>query len=113
EIWLKDSDSLNIANYRLVTHNRSTTGGGSAIACRSDINFTLINIEALNHICTKYHIDCCVIRFISNNTLIMLASLYNPPNNNLSTVGSNISAWEDIFHCFDNFDNVIITEDFN
>ncbi|XP_025162634.1 uncharacterized protein LOC105183089 [Harpegnathos saltator] len=60
--WLKDLDSVNIGNYRLITHNRNSTGGGLAIACRN---------------------------------------------------GSDTSAWEDIFHCFDNFDNVIIIGDLN
>ncbi|EFN88666.1 hypothetical protein EAI_15638, partial [Harpegnathos saltator] len=81
ETWLSDSDILNIPNYNLITHNRNSMGGGSAIACRNDIKFTSFKTDVMERLFLKYNINCCSIRFSTNNSYIILVSIYNPPNN--------------------------------
>ncbi|EFN76054.1 hypothetical protein EAI_11619, partial [Harpegnathos saltator] len=111
--WLSDSDIFNIPNFQIVTHNRNSIEGGSAIACRNDIKFSFFKDDALERLCYKYNINCCSIRFSVNNSQLVLVSFYNPPNNNLFDSSCNKNGWEEILTCFDNCDKVIITGDFN
>ncbi|EFN88673.1 hypothetical protein EAI_00835, partial [Harpegnathos saltator] len=109
ETWLSNSDILNVPNYKLITHNRNSMGGESAIACRNDIKFISFKTDALERLCLKYNINCCSIRFLINNTYIILVSIYNPLNN----TSCDKHGWEEILTSFDNYNNVIITGDFN
>ncbi|EFN76226.1 hypothetical protein EAI_16535, partial [Harpegnathos saltator] len=111
ETWLKDSDKVNLNNYIFIANNREDSGGGVAIAIRSDINFVVSHITLGEELLSKYNINFCCIKFKINQVYHRLISVYNPPNNTL--VDNETSFWDNFFAKFNNNRNFIIIGDFN
>lgn len=84
ETWLNSQDRVNIRNFDTVRKDRKIgigRGGGVAILVNNSIKYSHVNI---NYDCNG-KIECCAIQIKYDNRPVILASIYKPPENKIST----------------------------
>ncbi|EFN85223.1 hypothetical protein EAI_00080, partial [Harpegnathos saltator] len=111
ETWLKDCQFISIPNYKLITDNRIGIGGGTAITALNNIEFASILDNPLSKLCHDHNINISIAKTKLNNISTFIISLYNHPNNPVSS--NNSRFWQQFFELCDLLPNVIITGDFN